>query len=99
VGCGRRVYIVEWAWHNILNHILKSHRVVTDSWFISPNLTQSLHDNGTLLLGKTQKDAKSIRKNEKNTIETYNTENVLVERLVHMTTFSADSVIEEEKQI
>lgn len=44
------------------NHLFKNHRVVTDSWFISPNLAQSLHDNGTLLLGTARKSRKNMPK-------------------------------------
>jgi len=66
------------------NYLYKNHRVVTDSWFISPNLAQCLHENGTLLLGTAQKSRKNMPKMagkmKKDSIQTYNTEKILVER-------------------
>jgi len=66
------------------SYLYKNHRVVTDSWFVSPNLAEFLHERGTQLIGTAQNGRKNMPKISgklpKNTVETYATDKILVER-------------------
>ena len=75
-GAATYTLILEWLHNN--------HRIVTDSWFISPNLATKLLENGTHLLGTCRKQRKNmpkmVGKLKTGTVETYSTDQILIQR-------------------
>jgi len=72
------------AFSLVSDFLHKNHKVVTDSWFVSPNLASKLLEHGTHLLGTVKKCRKGMPKLagklSKGKVETHSTDRLLVER-------------------
>ena len=72
------------AFSLVSDFVHKNHKVVTDSWFVSPNLASKLLEHGTHILGTVKKCRKGMSKLagklSKGNVETHSSDRLLVER-------------------